>query len=231
MAKSPVSRLLNSIAGEALPPTIRDCGLFGALLTWIFGRRIQTFERLRGASPSLSTKALMAFYGEQLSGRARRVSDNTPEVIKRINAEALPGLVCDVGCGTGHLLNELVQNGARSGVGVDINVSHEGAADGVLFVEALIDRLPFADATFDTVVSTHALEHTLDICAAVSELRRIARRRLIIVVPRERPSRWALNAHLHFFVYPWQLALVMRPAGTYRCERLGSALFYIEDLT
>ncbi|EGV30432.1 Methyltransferase type 11 [Thiorhodococcus drewsii AZ1] len=230
MARSPVARLLNAIAGEGLPPAIRDGGLFGALLQRLFGRRITAFARLREASPNLSVQALKTFYEDELSGRRHRVSDNTRDVIRRIDTDALPGRFCDVGCGTGHLLRELVKNGARFGVGVDINISHDDGSARALFVEALIDRLPFADATFETVVSTHALEHTLDLCAAVGELRRIAGRRLIVVVPRERPSRWALNAHLHFFVYPWQLALAMRPTGTYCCERIGSALYYIEDL-
>ena len=38
------------------------------------------------------------------------------------------------------------------------------------------------------------------------------------------------SAHLHFFAYPWQLAFTMRPRCKFRCDRMGAALYYVENL-
>jgi len=49
--------------------------------------------------------------------------------------------------------------------------------DGVRFVEGSVEDLPFLDDAFDTVVSTHTLEHVQRIGVALSELRRVAAKR------------------------------------------------------
>lgn len=73
------------------------------------------------------------------------------------------------------------------------------------FVQANIQSLPFDDAAFDTVVCTHTLEHVQDIAGAVSELRRVAARQLILVVPRQRPYKYTFDLHIHFFPYEWDV--------------------------
>ena len=61
-----------------------------------------------------------------------------------------------------------------------------------------IEQLPFGDRAFDTVVCVHTLEHVPDLWRAARELRRVARR-LIVVVPRQRYYRYTVDYHLHFF--------------------------------
>lgn len=222
--------LIAGAANDWLPPVLRDSALFGAVARAAFGARIDDFQSLREHAPTMTTAELRAFYGRQVSRRSRRVSDNTSAVVARVGEDAVPGSLCDVGCGTGHLIGRLAQRGDLRAFGVDLNIAPDNHVGGVAFIEAAIERLPFADRAFDTIVSTHTLEHALDIEAAVRELRRVAAQRLIIVVPRERPYRFGLNAHLHYFVYPWQLALVLRPRGAYVCDRIGAALYYCEVL-
>ena len=219
-----------TVANEWLPPALRDSSAFGALMRAAFGDRVLGFEKLRTSAPRLSPPQLRAFYLKETRARRKRLTDNTPAIVARIDADTLPGTVCDVGCGTGSLLNTLHQRPGRWCVGVDLNVDRMTCRPGIALAEAVMEELPFADAGIDTVISTHTLEHTLNLPAAAAELRRVARRRLIVVVPRERPYRFGLNAHLHYFVYPWQLALVLSPRGDYRCERIGGQLYYCEDL-
>src|SRR3546814_1129402 len=75
--------------------------------------------------------------------------------------------------------------------GVDFIIDSETRkrAEGISFHEANIERLPFPDKSFDTVICTHVLEHILDFRGALAELRRVAAKRLIIVVPQEREYR------------------------------------------
>src|SRR3546814_13808621 len=102
----------------------------------------------------------------------------------------------DVGCGTGYLLHVLAVGRTEmklTGVYVIIDSETRKRAEGISFHEANIERLPFPDKSFDTVICTHVLEHILDFRGALAELRRVAAKRLIIVVPQEREYRFTFK--------------------------------------
>jgi len=79
------------------------------------------------------------------------------------------------------------------------------------------------------VTCCHVLEHVQDAEAAVRELRRVARRRLVVVVPRQREYRYTFDLHLRFFPYPSSLQQLMRRRGA-RCEVVDNDLLYVEEL-
>ena len=82
------------------------------------------------------------------------------------------------------------------------------------------------------MICTHVLEHVLDIRAAIKELRRVCRQRLIIVVPQEREHSFTFNPHIHFFPYPHSFLRHIIPIPeNYRCERIGRDLFYMESVS
>lgn len=96
---------------------------------------------------------------------------------------------------------------------------------------APIEALPYADKEFDTVVCTHVLEHILDYRLALAELRRIAAKRLIIVVPREREGRYTFNPHFHFFPYKESFLCAIAPVPSrYLCENIGRDIYFCQDL-
>src|SRR5260370_40764776 len=104
-----------------------------------------------------------------------------------------------------------------------------GATAGVDYVAAKIEQLPFPDRSFDTVVCTHVLEHILDYRSAIAELRRIVRRRLIIVVPREREYKYTFNPHFNFFPYPHSFLRAMHPVpADHVCADLDRDIYYRE---
>ena len=51
----------------------------------------------------------------------------------------------------------------------------------------------------------------------------------MIVVPRQRPYRGALNPHIHFFPYRFSLMAWTGSERPYRCELVGGDWLYIED--
>jgi len=80
------------------------------------------------------------------------------------------------------------------------------------------------------VISTHVIEHVLEYREAIAELRRIAKKRLIIVVPRERESRYTFNPHFNFFPYTHSFLRAVHPVpANYVCEDIGRDIFYSED--
>jgi 2-polyprenyl-6-hydroxyphenyl methylase / 3-demethylubiquinone-9 3-methyltransferase len=86
-------------------------------------------------------------------------------------------LVLDAGCGGGLVARELAAAGAEV-VGVDrslgsLGVARRAAGSSFRPAQGRLERLPFADGSFDAVVAADVLEHLPDLPAAVKELARV----------------------------------------------------------
>lgn len=200
-----------------------------------WGPFIDDLERFRAEIVSVTPEAYKGIY--ERMPRIQDETDNSQACLSTIAENVVGQTVCDVGCGTGYLLRYLREQPQASNcrlTGVDF-VLEEGASKlvpTIEFVAAPIERLPFADRHFDTVICTHVLEHILDIRAAVTELRRIAARKLIIVVPLEREYRFTFNPHIHFFPYPHSFTRHIIPVPANHSLRvIGRDLVYIEDMS
>jgi SAM-dependent methyltransferase len=80
-----------------------------------------------------------------------------------------PGRVLDLGCGVGHSYREL---SPRETVGTDIAAAVLNGQDRETVV-ADMRRLPFADASFSSVFSVHAIEHVPDPERVIAEVQRV----------------------------------------------------------
>ena len=100
------------------------------------------------------------------------------------------GSLVDVGCGRGDLLHQIA---------VPITVGTDLARRGIRFVRrpkavSSVLALPFRDQSFDVVLCAETLEHLDpdDLAHAASELRRVARRAVLVTVPfAEPPLAWS----------------------------------------
>jgi ubiquinone/menaquinone biosynthesis C-methylase UbiE len=108
-------------------------------------------------------------------------------------AGAAPWRVLDVGCGPGWFPLELAGNAPDATVcGVDLSypmlekaVAHTQRSnhhERVHFTQGQGELLPFADDTFDLIVSTFALHHWQDPVTVLDELRRVAQPGARIVI-------------------------------------------------
>lgn len=215
---------------ELLPPALRDSWLFHRLARLAWGSHITRLADFRARAPFLSEAEYEALYREH--PRVHEGTDNSEACLKRIAADAVGESVCDVGCGTGALLLRLRRDRPEitRATGVDFVVDNTTPLEGIRCIAARIETLPFPDAAFDTVICTHVIEHVLDYRRAIAELRRITKRRLIIVVPREREYRYTFNPHFNFFPYPHSFLRAAHPVpAKYVCDEIGRDIYYRED--
>jgi 2-polyprenyl-3-methyl-5-hydroxy-6-metoxy-1,4-benzoquinol methylase len=110
------------------------------------------------------------------------------ELARRIAQEDPAARVLEVGCGEGEIARRLHK---RWGDVTALDLPDAGLrADwmevpGPRFRHADAERLPFADDAFDVLVSVEVLEHLRDPDRALREYARVARRHLLLSVPRE----------------------------------------------
>ena len=114
-------------------------------------------------------------------------------------AQARPESVLDVGCGEGVLTERFASRiGAGHVVGVDLDDPKlreewsRRARPNLEFRTFDGADLPFADNEFDTACALEVLEHVPDPERTLSEMVRVARRHVLVSVPRE-PMWRALN--------------------------------------
>jgi len=214
--KTGITNRIRSVI-DALPASIRDARWFmwPLFFVWFKGRHVKTAMEFKRLAPSMSDEEFRGVYRGVTTFADHRVTDTNPEameyVLARLDGEAQSLL--DVGCGRGYFLAKV--NGLR-GVGCDLLGGN---------VIAVAERLPFGDKSFDIVTCSHTLEHTRDLAAAIAELRRVARRQLVVIVPRQRRFYYTLDLHLQFFETPEMLAEAMGGGGEIR--QFGSDLVYI----
>lgn len=215
---------------DMLPPVLRDSALFRSAAGIAWGSHIKRLADFRERAPFLSDAEYEALYRDH--PRVHEGTDNSQACIDRIVADTVGQSVCDVGCGTGVLLKHIREARSSGGryVGVDFVIDDAAFIPGIEYVAARIEELPFEDGAFDTVICTHVIEHLLDYRRAIAELRRIAARRLIIVVPREREYRYSFNPHFNFFPYTHSFLRAMHPVpAAHVCVDIGRDIYYCED--
>ncbi len=104
----------------------------------------------------------------------------------------------EVGCGRGFLLNYLTDHTNLKTTGCDLYDSVPSLKKSE-YVRASIYQLPFADKQFDVVACVHTIEHLRDVPGAIAELKRVAKKQVIIVTPCQRYYFFTLDLHLNFY--------------------------------
>lgn len=218
---------------DVVPPVVRDTRLFAWLMQRVYGRLVDDLADFRRTAHALTPQEYSDMYRRM--PRVHDDTDNSAAILQQIAGHVIQGEVVDIGCGTGYTLGWLARKlGTEkySYTGVDFQIADAVRTDhpDVTFLEYDIAALPFPDKSFDTVICTHTLEHILDVRAAIAELRRICRKRLIVVVPLEREGLYTFNPHFHFFPYTHSFLRIMIPLPQhFACEDVQRDIFYFED--
>jgi len=124
---------------------------------------------------------------------------------------ALAGMLLDVGCGPGNIALKIVRRCPGTLiVGLDRSANMVKAArqaaeaagleDRVHFQIGNADQIPFADGTFDMVISNSVLHHLSDPARVFNEMCRVAKPEgAVFVRDLRRPSRLAYPWHVRWY--------------------------------
>jgi 2-polyprenyl-3-methyl-5-hydroxy-6-metoxy-1,4-benzoquinol methylase len=130
----------------------------------------------------------------------RRLMGAFEGTLDELFTQADPQSLLDVGCGEGVLTQQWAQRlgERRRVVGIDLDdpALHadwvKRTAPNLEYRVMKAENLPFADGEFDAAAAIEVLEHVPDAEHTVAEMARVAKRWLLVSVPRE-PLWRALN--------------------------------------
>jgi ubiquinone/menaquinone biosynthesis C-methylase UbiE len=221
------------ILEELLPPILRDSAIFKYIVKYFY-RNDHLHENLKSRILSYSEEDYVNYYKNmpEINGE----TDNSESCIKEIISEVKPNNIVDIGCGRGYLLEKLrIKNSKYRLTGIEIYLSDKlkerSFEHNFKTIEMNIKDISKLKKSYDTAICTHVLEHVLDIKSAYENLKRICKKRLIIVVPKERPYKHTFNGHLHFFPYEWSLINTLRPnTKNFQIKDINRDFMFIEDL-
>lgn len=224
--------IIRYILEDLIPPALRDSRLFLPLMHFVFKQNTEKFIAFRPSLLSMTEQDYTWYYTTMKPVMGE--TDLNQACIEQITKDVVGDNILDVGCGRGFLINHLAKAHPQVNcVGVDIDPPASGSfLPNVSLKKGWVERLPLEDKSFDTVSCTHTLEHIQNLFGALAELRRVAKKRLIIVVPREREYKYSFNFHVNFFPYTHSfLNRINPPKGKFFCEVLDGDIYYKEDLS
>jgi ubiquinone/menaquinone biosynthesis C-methylase UbiE len=165
---------------------------------WFKGENINEVMDFKSRAITMSDEELIEIYNSIQTRSKDRPTDMNKNCIKLINEKIDPKArsLLDVGCGSGYFLKQLTHPDL-SLHGCDILITP--AILHAKYTCASVEGLPFSDDQFDVVTCNHTLEHVRNLSQAILELKRVARKQVIITVPRQRCFYYTLDLHLHFF--------------------------------
>lgn len=223
------TNLIRNVVDQKLPSIMRNSKHFMyPFFLHVYGRKLtKTAMNFKQDVFRIPPKERLVL-SEKLGPITRdRKTDLTLESLDYIlgNIDSSISNIIDVGCGKGYLLEQISEKfphielfGLDVITGSQFNNSHK--------LNAEITSLPFCDRSIDCVVCTHTLEHVVDIRSAISELKRICRKRMILVVPKQRYFRYTFDTHIHFFESEEQLAALVG-MKEYDCREIKGDWVYI----
>jgi ubiquinone/menaquinone biosynthesis C-methylase UbiE len=209
---------------ELLPPIIRDNKLFMyPFFYYAFkgykGKDISTYMSFKSLAYDMSEEEFAEVYQNLESLGGDRPTDMNEGCMQHslslFNKSAKTFL--DVGCGRGYWANRVHDETKLKVTGCDVleHVDIKGA-----YVQGSMEKLPFKDNSFDIVFSSHTIEHIRNLPKAISELKRVAKKQVIIVTPCQRYYYYTLDLHLNFFPLESYMKQAVNDQGAI-CKKIG----------
>lgn len=228
-----VTNRIRNFLDERLPRRLRDARwfMYPLFFVWCKGKHVREWMDFKELAPRMTLTELRDLYRGVDSFASGRLTDTNPEALAYVLASIDAGAetLIDVGSGGGYFLRRVQEERRLDGLslfGCDLmERGNEGRARQVVGDH---ESLPFRDRAFDVVTCMHTLEHARRLDRAIAELRRVCRRQLIVVVPRQQYLHYTMDMHLQFFPTPAAFAAALGVPEE-RIHRFRDDLVYVSD--
>lgn len=225
-----LTNTIRYVMDEWIPPVIRDNKYFMYPFFYFAfkGKNLKVMMEFKSLVHSMTDEEYEAVYRNLEAIAKHRPTDLNKQCINYILEHIDPAAegVIDIGCGLGFFLKKLVDHGVKDVWGCDLYDKMN--IPGIRYKKGNIEALPFPDNSFDIVVCSHILEHVKDFDKAVSEIKRIARKKVIVTIPRQRYFYYTLDLHIRFFYVAAELAAAMK-MEKYTVESLNGDFVFIGE--
>ncbi len=227
-----LTNIIRFFMDECIPAVIRDNKFFiyPFYMIWFKGSDLDFLMNFKSNVYNLSEEEFQNVYRELKSLAVDRQTDLNSKSVEYMlkNLDRSAETMLDAGCGRGYWLNKVAEkNPAFNLTGCDLydNVILNNAN----YVKANVEELPFGDRSFDIVTCHHTIEHIRNLDKAISELKRVAKKQLIIATPCQRYYYYTLDLHIHFFPFKSSLENLIR-MKKHSCEKISGDWVYIGKL-
>lgn len=192
-----------------MPPILRDSRILMSMLMHpLFREKTKHFLTFKDDISISDEEQLLKYYELLGDVHIKRVTDLNQKCVNYIVDNVIGERILDIACGTGYLAKKIaLLNSDKNIVGIDFNLSTkiDGKINNLELKKGSILNIAYEDKYFDTVICAHTLEHLYDPQNALYELRRVTKKRLIIILPKQREYKFTYDLHLHFYPYKYTL--------------------------
>lgn len=222
------TNVLNFIFDNILPPVVRDNSFFmSACFRLALGKKYKYYMEFKEKVPYLKDEEIDEYYAVLADTFIKRETDCNSACVKCILGKIdKQQVVLDAGGGNGYLAKQI--NHHCGGTTYLLDVVERKNVTGIIFTKGSILDIPFEDDFFDVVVCTHTLEHIRDHKKALNELRRVCKKKLIIVLPKQREYEYTFDLHIHFFPYEYNVREFL--GNKTRITSIGGDWLAIEEM-
>ena len=227
-----LTNIIRFIIDECIPSIIRDNKYFmyPFFLYAYRGKNIKDAMNFKTLVYNFTNQEYIDYYSKLNSiSRNRKTDINKPTLKYALQMiEESSTTLIDIGCGNGYFLNKV--NKIKSSFklhGCDI-IEKKSNFD-FAYTKADINKLPFKDKEFDVVTCFHTLEHIINPSKAIEELKRIAKKQIIICVPCQRYFYYTLDEHVNFYFFKAKLINEMN-IQKYICKKIAGDYIFIGHL-
>lgn len=197
-----ITNSIRYVMDNLMPPAIRDTRwfMYPFFYIWFKGKKVRLYMDFKDIAYGLTEDEFSDVYRNLDCLAYDRPTDMNMPSVKYLVSMLDPAgkTLLDVGCGRGFLLNYISEHTGLQTTGCDL-YSKVDTLKASAYKQGTIYKLPFEDNAFDIVTCSHTIEHLRNVPDAIKELKRVAKKQLIIVTPRQRYYFYTMDLHLNFY--------------------------------
>lgn len=226
-----ITNLIRFVMDETIPPIIRDSKwfMYPFFHYWYKGKNVRLYMEFKDLVLGMTDEEFEQCYRDLDCRATDRPTDLNRQCVEGALRALDPSAttLLDVGCGRGYWARLVAERTGLAVTGCDVFDALDDPS--FAYARGSVEALPFEDGAFDIVTCFHTIEHVRRPQAAIDELKRVARRQLMIVTPKQRAYHYSLDLHINYYTFGNQIARLIDVPDV-DCRNLGGDWLCIATL-